>query len=115
MIGSAAFFAPEMRTSPASGAPPGIRSLSTLARCSSGVSVCIDSACISSRMRSPERGIDELVALHAALAGERRAHDQRLEVLAVADDLDALAGQGPRAMLLSMLSGVTMAVRSAVL
>ena len=41
----------------------------------------------------PQGPVDELVALHAALARECRRHDQRLEMLAVADHLDALAGE----------------------
>ena len=58
MMGSAAFFAPEMGISPCSGTPPSMTSLSTRyapappAHCS-GVSVLIDSAWISSRMRLP--------------------------------------------------------------
>ena len=60
---------------------------------SSGVKVCIDSAWISSRMRVAERPVDELVLLHAALAAKRRTHDHRLEVVAVAGDLDAIAGE----------------------
>ena len=62
-IGSAAFFAPETATVPASGRPPSMTSLSIPGcyccwpppRCahSSGVSVVSDSAWTSSRMRSP--------------------------------------------------------------
>ena len=40
-----------------------------------------------------ERPVDELVLLHAALAAKRRAHDDRLEMMAVAGDLDAIAGE----------------------
>ena len=38
-----------------------------------------------------ERGIDELVLLHLAFVAEERAHDDRLEMPAVACDLDVLA------------------------
>ena len=38
-----------------------------------------------------ERAVDELVLLHPRLAAERRAHDHRLEVMAVAGHLDVLA------------------------
>ena len=38
-----------------------------------------------------ERGIDELVALHPAPAFERGADDHRVEVAAVAIDLQVLA------------------------
>ena len=59
-IGRAAFLAPEMPTSPASGTPPSMINLSMCAARwgylpaqSSGVQVSIDSAWISSRMRLP--------------------------------------------------------------
>src|SRR5882672_6860875 len=38
-----------------------------------------------------QRRVDQLVALDAALAGERARHDQRLEVLPIAGHLDVLA------------------------
>ena len=38
-----------------------------------------------------ERRVDELVALHAAPAGESARHNDRLEVLSVADYLEMLA------------------------
>ena len=40
-----------------------------------------------------ERGIDHLMALDAALAGELPADHERLEMLAVADHFDVLAGE----------------------
>jgi hypothetical protein len=40
-----------------------------------------------------ERGVDELMALHAVAAGELVRDDQRLEVLPVADHFDVLAGE----------------------
>jgi hypothetical protein len=39
------------------------------------------------------RGVHQLVALDAALAGKGGRYDERLEVLAVAEYLDALAGE----------------------
>src|SRR5688572_10465248 len=94
-IGSAAFFAPEMRTSPASGRPPVISSLSTRGSLlrrerphRQGVDLLAHALA--------ERRVHQLVALHAALSRESRGHHQRLEVLAVADYFHALAGE-PRA------------------
>src|SRR5262249_50861649 len=43
-----------------------------------------------------ERRVYQLVALHAAAAGELRRDHQRLEVLAVADHLEVLAGEPRR-------------------
>ena len=40
-----------------------------------------------------ERGIDQLVTLHAALAGKVAANDEGLEVLAIADHLEVLASE----------------------
>jgi hypothetical protein len=40
-----------------------------------------------------QRGVYQLVALHAAAPGELVRDDERLEVLAVADHLDVLAGE----------------------
>src|ERR1700743_486635 len=80
-IGSVAFFAPEMRISPSSGIPPWICSLSTrLARVfirtedlqREGVNLVPDG--------STEGRVDQLVALHGALAGEIRSDHHRLEV-----------------------------------
>src|SRR3954470_12076710 len=83
MIGNAAFFAPETRTSPSNGRPPRRRSLST-------------GAPLLGRERAhrqrvdlvphalAERGVHHLMALHAVAAGEVGRDDQCLEVLAVA-------------------------------
>src|SRR3954466_5673167 len=70
MIGSAAFFAPEMRTSPSSGRPPVILSLSIrlplLGReRAHGQGVDFLAHALA------QRGIYQLMALDAALAGER--------------------------------------------
>src|ERR1700752_640929 len=90
MIGSAAFFAPEILSSPSSGRPPRMRSLSTRAP-------------FLGRERAHRQGVDllahalsqrrvhQLMALHAAAARELGRDDERLEVLSVADHLDALA------------------------
>src|SRR5882672_5067039 len=87
MIGSAAFFAPETRTSPSSGRPPRMRSLST------GAPFLRSERAHRKRVdllahALAERGIDQLVALHAAAAGKFRRNDERLEMLAVARHLD---------------------------
>src|SRR6478609_6173875 len=92
MMGSAAFFAPEIGTSPSSRLPPRMRSLSTRAPLlgrerAHGKGVDLLAHALA------QRPVDELVALHAALAGEGARHDQRLEMLAVADDLQVLAGE----------------------
>src|SRR5689334_8577307 len=90
MIGRAAFFAPETATSPSSGRPPRIRSLST------GPPFVGRERAHRERVdllahAAAERGVDELVALHAAAARELRRDDERLEMLPVADDFDVLA------------------------
>src|SRR6185436_14133277 len=90
MTGSAAFLDPEIRTVPASGFPPRTSSLSTgapLLRCQRFHRKRVDFLAHA----LPERGVDELVALHAAPAFEFLRHDHRLEVLAVAAHLDVLA------------------------
>src|SRR5687767_3095818 len=95
MIGSAAFLAPETVSSPSSARPPVILSLST------GLPFLGREGAHGERVdllahALAERGVDELVALHAALAGKRGRDHQRLEVLAVADDFHVLAGQAGR-------------------
>src|SRR5919204_2667160 len=92
MIGSAAFLAPEMRTSPSSGRPPLMRSLSKrfpLRRCerTHGKRMDLFAHALT------ERGVHELMALHAVSALELARYDERLEMLAVARDLDMLAGE----------------------
>src|SRR5207248_10891858 len=92
MIGSAAFFAPETRTSPSSGRPPRRRSLSTgapLLRRERAHRERVDLLAHA----IAERGVDELVALHPVAAGELLRDDERLEVLAVARDFDVLASE----------------------
>jgi hypothetical protein len=93
MIGSAAFFAPETRTSPSSGRPPMIFSLSSGALPFLGRQGAHRQGVDLLAHALAERGVDELVALDAVAAGERARYDQRLEVLPVADDLDVLAGK----------------------
>src|SRR5438132_6900058 len=87
IIGSAAFFAPETCTSPSSGTPPWMRSLS------SGAPLLRRERAHRQRVdllahAIAERRIDELVALHAAAPGKFVGDDQCLEMLAVAHHLD---------------------------
>src|SRR4030095_3847676 len=79
-------------TSPSSGPPPLILSLST------GLPFRGREGTHRQRVdllahALPERRIDELVALHAAPAGERLRDDERLEVLPVSDHFQVLAGE----------------------
>src|SRR5205807_3767153 len=92
MIGSAAFFAPETRTSPSSERPPWMRSLSTGAPLlrrerAHGQRVDLLAHALA------ERRIDQLVALHAAAAGEFGGDDERLEMQAAASNNDLLGGE----------------------
>src|SRR5437773_735833 len=92
MIGSAAFFAPETRTSPSSDRPPRMRSLSTGApflerERAHGERVDLLAHALT------QRGIHQLVPLHAAAAGELGRDDERLEMLAIADHLHVLTGE----------------------
>jgi len=82
MSGSAAFFAPETRTSPESGTPPWMMSLS-IRRFLGGERAHRQRMNLPAQAL-PERRIDELMALDPALAAERFAHDERLEMLSVA-------------------------------
>src|SRR3954469_3860192 len=78
MMGSAAFFAPDTRTSPSSGRPPRMRSLSTGAELlgrQRAHGKCVDLLAHA----LAERGIDQLMALHAVAAGELAGDDDRLE------------------------------------
>src|SRR5712691_13353286 len=75
MRGSAAFFAPETRISPESGTPPWMMSLSI--RCFFGGERAHGQRVNLHAHALPERRIDELMALHAALAAECLAHDER--------------------------------------
>src|SRR5512146_691377 len=99
MIGSAAFFAPETRISPSSGPPPVMRSLSTgapLLRRQGAHRQRVDLLAHS----AAERAVHELVALHPAAAFALARHDQSLEVLPVARDLEVLAREARRNALL---------------
>src|SRR5262249_36869759 len=100
-IGNAAFFAPEIGTSPSSGAPPWIASWSKASRRRAQRSFAALGPFFGreglQRERVdlvadawPERRVHELVALQAALAGERRGDDRRL-VVALAVGFDARA------------------------
>src|SRR5262245_35679675 len=91
-MGSVAFFAPEISTSPASGAPPSMTSLSTLRPVLGGVGLHgkrVDLA----RHAAAERRVHQLVLLNARLPAECGAHDHRLEMMAVAPHLHVLAGE----------------------
>src|SRR3954462_5990237 len=92
MMGSAAFLAPEMRTSPSSGRPPRMRSLSTGAPLL-GCERAHPAGANPLAHAPPDRGVNQLVALHAVAAAELGGNDQRLEVLSVSDHLDMLAGK----------------------
>src|SRR5262249_26640470 len=80
-IGSVAFFAPEIRTSPSSGTPPWICSLSmlVLARLFRGERLDRERVDLAAHGVA-ERAVHELVAGEAALAGELRGDDARGEV-----------------------------------
>src|SRR5882762_6995519 len=91
MSGSAAFFAPETRISPASGTPPWMMSLSI--RRFFGSEGAHRQRMNLPAHALPERCIDKLMALDPALAAERLAHDERLEVLSVAHDAHLVALQ----------------------
>src|SRR5579859_3467806 len=87
--GRAAFFAPEMRTSPARGAPPSMTSLS--------IRLLWSERAHGQRVdllahASAERRVHHLVPLHASLSAERFAHDNSLEVPAVACHPHVAAG-----------------------
>src|ERR1044072_6015985 len=92
MIGGAAFFAPETCASPSSATPPRMRSLSIRAPLLRRQGTHREGVDFLAHAIA-ERRIDELVALHAVAAGELIRDHQRLEVLAVADHLDMLAGE----------------------
>src|SRR5437667_5508959 len=84
MIGRAAFFAPETRTSPCSGRPPVMRSLSTrfpLLGCQRAHRKGMDF--LAHALAEPR--VNPLMALHAAPYRESSGHDTRAEMLAVPD------------------------------
>src|SRR5678815_3000595 len=95
-IGRAAFFAPETRISPSRVRPPVIFSLST------GLLPFLGGQGLHGKRMDllahavAQRGVHQLVTLHAALAGERRRDDDRLEMLPVADHLEVLAREAGR-------------------
>src|SRR5690606_29914743 len=81
------FFAPETWTVPSSARPPEMRSLST------GLPLLRRERAHGERVdllahAIAQGGVNHLVALHAALALEGGRDDERLEVLAIADDFD---------------------------
>src|SRR3954464_7374254 len=86
-IGSAAFFAPEMCASPRNCRPPAMRSLSTALPLFRRQRAHRQSMDLLAHAIA-QRPIHELVALHAALAGEGARHNERLEMLPVANHLD---------------------------
>ena len=116
-IGSAAFLAPETRTSPSSGAPPSMTSLS-IACASSGYAGRASPRPFVRRERRhrqrmdllahavAQRRVDQLVARTRAGRRIRALTISALEVLAVAADFDPVAGKCPRSMTCLMLSGV---------
>src|SRR3989454_8611963 len=92
MIGRAAFFAPETRTSPCSARPPVMRSLSTrfpLLGCQRAHRKGMDFLAHA----LAERRVNQLMALHAAPSRKLPGYDQRLEMLSVADHFHMLAGE----------------------
>src|SRR5690349_6583708 len=104
MMGNAAFFAPDTRTSPSSERPPWMRSLSTrfpLLRCERAHRKRMDLLAHA----LAEHRIDKLVALHAIAARELVGNDQRLEMLAVADHFDVFARKSRGNALLDALGG----------
>src|SRR5574340_783441 len=91
-IGNAAFFAPEMRTSPASGLPPWISSASMSAAGPVFGGVGFHRQRVDLRVHAAaERIVDQPVLLDHVLAGKGRTDDHRLEMLAVAVQLDVVA------------------------
>src|SRR5215813_11396998 len=102
-IGRAAFLAPEISTSPASGTPPSMTSLSMLQIRKNVQSLRFLSRpifrreglhrqCVDLRTHPVAQcGVHHLVLLHARLAAKRRAHDHGLEMLTVALHLHMLA------------------------
>src|SRR6185436_1448152 len=96
-IGRAAFLAPEMRTSPVSGTPPWMISLSTKpVEKLSGSPVLGRQGLHRQRVdflahAIPESPVDDLVLLHARFTAEFRTHDHRLEMMAIANHFDVIA------------------------
>jgi hypothetical protein len=94
-MGSAAFLAPEMSTSPSSATPPSMISLSTAssARPFFGRQRFHRQRVDFLAHALAQRAVHELVLAHLGQAPELRAHDDRLEVAAVACDFDVIALQ----------------------
>src|SRR5512135_2754704 len=92
MIGSTAFFAPEIATSPSSGKPPLMRSLSTGAPLRGRERAHRQRVDLLAHALA-ERGVHQLVALHAAAPLELARHDERREMLTVTAHLEVLAGE----------------------
>src|SRR5689334_20769063 len=98
MIGSAAFFAPATRISPDSGTPPWMESLCmeevrpSSARCPflGGKGLHRQRVDLLAHALA-ERRVHQLVALHATEPREFGAHDDRLEMRAVAAHLEVRA------------------------
>src|SRR5579863_1148447 len=83
-IGSVAFLAPEMRTSPSSGTPPWICNLSMLSLPRFFGRQRLDRQRVDLAPHElAERTVDELVTRQAALTGELARHDARAEMRAV--------------------------------
>src|SRR6266480_755409 len=91
MSGSAAFFAPETRISPESETPPWMMSLS-IRRFFGGERMHRHGVNLLPHAPA-ERSVHELMPLDPALATERFAHNERLEVLSVAHDAHLAALQ----------------------
>src|SRR4029077_1061932 len=93
-IGKVAFLAPEIRISPSSGMPPWICNLSTREffrrKYLQGQGVNLVAH------RRPQCAVDQLMALHGALAGKRRRDDHRLEMHVILA-LDQRLGAGQSA------------------
>src|SRR5687767_13185262 len=93
-IGSAAFFAPETSTSPSSGTPPSMISLSK--RVPSRGPLFRRERLHRERVyllahAIAQRAVDELVLPHLGETAKARADDDRLEMVAVAGDFDVIA------------------------
>lgn len=97
-IGSAAFLAPETRTSPESGTPPWITSLSTTVR-RLLLSPLFGRECTHRQGVNflahtfAKRAIDDLVLLDTILVAKLGADDDGLEVLTVTDDFDVFTDE----------------------
>src|SRR6187551_2720193 len=82
-IGSTAFFAPEMRTSPCSGWPPSTTILSISGACFAGRECLQRQGMDFPAHAIAERGVDHAMASEGEFAGERFTDDGGLEVHAI--------------------------------